>query len=96
MAKPTKTKAGTWTMRVYAYTDAYGTKHYKRITADTKAECEYLAAKFKTSERKQAPKTKLTVGDAVDQYISPRRTGRSSTGSSCGPSPCSGRASNFG
>ena len=56
-------------MRVYAYTDAYGKAHYKRITADTKAECEYLAAKFKTSERKQAPKTKLTVGDAVDQYI---------------------------
>ena len=69
MAKPTKTKSGKWTVRVYAYTDAYGTQHFKRITADTKAECEYLAAQFKTTDRKQVEKVKLTVGEAVDQYI---------------------------
>lgn len=69
MAKAKKTKSGKWTMRVYAYTDPQGVQHYKRITADTKAQCEYLAAQYKVSDRKKAPKTKLTVGDAVDQYI---------------------------
>ena len=68
MAKAKKTKSGSWTMRVYAYTDAKG-KQYKRITADTRAECEYLAAQFKTTDRKQVEKVKLTVGEAVDQYI---------------------------
>ncbi len=69
MAKAKKTKSGKWTMRVYAYTDPQGVQHYKCITADTKAQCEYLAAQYKVSDRKKAPKTKLTVGDAVDQYI---------------------------
>ena len=69
MAKPKKTKSGNWSVKVYAYQDADGKQHYKRITADTKAQCEFLAAKFKTSERKQAPRMKMTVGDAVDQYI---------------------------
>lgn len=54
---------------MYAYTDPQGVQHYKRITADTKAQCEYLAAQYKVSDRKKAPKTKLTVGDVVDQYI---------------------------
>lgn len=54
---------------MYAYTDPQGVQHYKRITADTKVQCEYLAAQYKVSDRKKAPKTKMTVGDAVDQYI---------------------------
>ena len=69
MAKAKKTKSGKWTVRVYAYTDPQGVQHYKRITADTKAQCEYLAAQYKVSDRKKAPKTKRTDGDAVDQYI---------------------------
>jgi len=69
MAKAKKTKSGKWTIRVYAYQDEDGRQHFKRITADTKDDCEYLAKKYKRSDRKKAPKTKLTVGDAVDQYI---------------------------
>lgn len=70
MAKAKKTKSGSYTIRVYAYTDAHGKQHYKRITADTKAECEQLASKFKYSENRKNPSPiKMTVGDAVDQYI---------------------------
>ena len=54
---------------MYAYTDPQGTQHYKRITADTKAQCEYLAAQYKVSDHKKVEKVKMTVGDAVDQYI---------------------------
>ena len=54
---------------MYAYTDPQGVQHYKRITADTKAQCEYLAAQYKVSDRKKVDKVKMTVGDAVDQYI---------------------------
>lgn len=56
-------------MRVYAYTDPQGVQHYKRITTDTKAQCEYLAAQYKVSDHKKVEKVKMTVGDAVDQYI---------------------------
>jgi integrase len=70
MAKAKKTKSGSYTIRVYAYTDEYSKQHYKRITADTKAECEQLASQFKYSQdRKNPAPIKMTVGDAVDQYI---------------------------
>ena len=59
MAKAKKTKSGKWTIRVYAYQDEDGRQHFKRITADTKDDCEYLAKKYKRSDRKKAPKTKL-------------------------------------
>lgn len=70
MAKAKKTKSGKWTVRVYAYTDEFGKQHFKRITAETKAACERLAAQFRYSEnRRKSEAVKLTVGDAVDQYI---------------------------
>lgn len=68
MAKAKKTKSGKWTIRVYDYQDKAG-KHYKRITADTKAECEYLAAKYRNDDTPKAPKSQMTVGQAVDLYI---------------------------
>lgn len=68
MAKPKKTKTGKWTVRVYDYTDEAGKKHYRRITTDTKAECELQAARIRTSER--GPKAAaMTVGEACDRYI---------------------------
>lgn len=69
MAKPKKTKSGKWTTKVYAYTDTDGRQHYKRITADTKAKCEFLAAQFRQGERKPLEDPSTTVGDVVDQYI---------------------------
>lgn len=68
MAKAKKTRSGKWTIRVYAYQDKDG-KHYKRITADTKAECEYLAAKYRADDPKKVDKQQMTVGQAVDLYI---------------------------
>jgi len=69
MAKPKKTKSGNWSVKVYAYQDADGKQHYKRITADTKAKCEFLAAQFRQGERKPLEDLSTTVGDVVDQYI---------------------------
>ena len=69
MAKPKKTKSGKWTVKVYAYTDADGRQHYKRITAETKQKCEFLAAQFRQGERKPAEDPKQTVGQVVDEYI---------------------------
>lgn len=54
---------------MYAYTDAAGKEHYKRITEDTKAQCELKALQFRTSKEKKIGKDELTVGDVVDQYI---------------------------
>jgi len=69
MAKPKKTKSGNWSVKVYAYQDADGKQHYKRITADTKAQCELLAAQFRQGTRKPAEDPQKTVGQVVDEYI---------------------------
>lgn len=68
MAKPIK-RNGKWTVRVYDYMDADGKQHYKRISADTKAECEDKAALYRHEERGKPAKRVMTVGDAIDQYI---------------------------
>ena len=70
MAKAKKTKSGKWRLRVYNYTDENGKKVYECITRDTKAECEYAAAKFKAEGRgKKTEEHPITVGEACDQYI---------------------------
>jgi len=69
MSKPKKTKSGKWSVKVYAYQDADGKQHYKRITADTKQKCEYLAAQFRHAERRPAEDPHKTVGEVVDEYI---------------------------
>ena len=69
MAKAKRNKNGTWTTRVYDYTDETGKAHYKRFTRDTRAECELAAARWKNGERPKREKGPMTVGNAVDQYI---------------------------
>ncbi len=70
MAKAKKTKTGKYTIRVYDYQDANGKQHYKRITADTKTECERLAAIYRDNENRHEEIEKpMTVGDACDKYI---------------------------
>ena len=67
MTKPTKTKTGKWTIRLYDYQDETGKQHYKRITADTKDQCALLAAQYQADKaRKKASPQRLTVGEAVD------------------------------
>lgn len=69
MAKAKKLPSGNWRVRVYDYTDSQGTKHYKSYTAPTKREAEYLAALFQKERPGKDDKPKLTVGEAIDQYI---------------------------
>lgn len=69
MAKPKKTKSGNWSVKVYAYQDADGKQHYKRVTAETKAKCEFLAAQYRQGGQHPSADPSLTVGEAVDQYI---------------------------
>lgn len=70
-----KTASGKWHALVYDYTDEQGKRHYKSITADTKARCELLSAEFKLN-RADRPKIgqMTTVGDVVDKYINLRRS----------------------
>lgn len=70
MAKPTKTKNGKWTMRVYDYQDADGKQHYKRITRDTKDDCIVAAALARKERGPKEEKKVMTVGEACDRYIS--------------------------
>lgn len=67
MATAKKTPSGKW--RCLAYVGKGVTKSgYKSFTADTKREAEALAAMY-TEETARAEKLKLTVGQAIDQYI---------------------------
>lgn len=70
MSTVKKTASGTWHSLVYDYTDEQGKRHYKSITADTKAECQFLCAEFKL-HKSERPKTDQmrTVCDIVDKYI---------------------------
>lgn len=70
MAKAKKLKSGNWNIRVYDHTDSSGKIHFKSITAPTKSECVYLAAKWRQERPERSKITDLTtVGDAVDKYI---------------------------
>ncbi len=69
MAKAKKLPSGSWNIRAYTHTEN-GVPKYESITAETKAECEWKYAQFKKKKKelKRTPK-KLTVRDAVDNYI---------------------------
>ena len=72
MAKARKLPSGSWSVQVYDYTDALGKKHYQYFTAETKADAEYEAARFKKARQlvlKERRRADLTVGAAVDRYI---------------------------
>jgi integrase len=67
VATAKKTPSGKW--RCLAYVGKGVTKSgYKSFTADTKREAEALAAMY-TEETARPEKLKLTVGQAIDQYI---------------------------
>ena len=77
MAKITKTPSGKWCTRVYLGKTKTGQPRYKRITADTKAECiqkaqdidkRELMAKVDPLQGPYLPR-RATIGDVVDKYI---------------------------
>lgn len=67
MATARKLKSGNWRIRVYAGKDH--DPNYVSFTAPTKREAEYEAAEFKL-KRKARLKGNITVGEAMEQYIS--------------------------
>lgn len=68
MPRAKKMPSGNWRCRVYSYTDENGS-HYTSFTAATKAEAEAMAARY-TLTRNRHIRNDLTVGEAIDQYIS--------------------------
>lgn len=65
-----KTKAGTWRVRVYDYTDARGKEHVKSFTAPTKAKAELMAAEFARTKKERVKALDAgTVGALIDTYI---------------------------
>lgn len=71
MATAKQNKNGTWSIRVYAYTDENGTTHTKMFTASKKSEVLSMARAFEM-ERERLSKNNLTVEEALERYISSR------------------------
>lgn len=72
MATAKKLPSGRWRVLVYSHTeqvDGKSVRRYESFTADTKKEAEFLAAEFShAKERRQTP-GRMTLGEAIDQYI---------------------------
>ena len=68
MATPKKLKSGKWSIRVYIGKDESGKRVYKRITAPTKVEVVYEAARLH-QEGYVEPKRIVTLGECIDSYI---------------------------
>lgn len=69
MPKAKKLPSGSWYCRVYAGKDRNGKKCQETFTAPTKAEAEMMAAEF-AAKKKQRIRHDLTVGEALEGYIS--------------------------
>lgn len=65
--KARKLPSGKWQTQVLDYIDAYGKRHVRSFTAATKAEAEFMAAKFKT-ERTEGGRDGA-VADMVERTI---------------------------
>lgn len=68
MAKAEKLKSGNWRAKAYMGTDENGKKIFQSFTAATKKEAEYLAAEAVLKKKEKVQN--LTVGEAIDKYIS--------------------------
>lgn len=66
MAKAKKLPSGSWSVNQFIGMEN-GKRKYKRFTAPTKREAEYLAAEFVA--KKKRPSGRMTVGEAIDRYI---------------------------
>ena len=69
MPEPKETKAGTWRITIYDYTDSTGKQHQKTFTASSKREVKRLVKEYQ-----EGPKlADLTVGEAVKGYIDSKK-----------------------
>ncbi len=69
MAKIEKLPSGRYRIRVYAGIDRAGKKHYKSFTHEDKKALKVMAAEFEASNKKTSIDTKLTLGQAIEEYI---------------------------
>lgn len=68
MATAKKLPSGSYRVRVCTGKDANGKYQYKSFTAPTKKQAEFLAAEFLAKHRQNVEV--MTVGEAIDRYIS--------------------------
>lgn len=66
MATPKKLPSGNWRMQVYIGKDENGKRLYRSITASSKKDCIIKATLMDKSNK---PKVKITVKEAVEEYI---------------------------
>ncbi|NLB91300.1 MAG: site-specific integrase [Clostridiales bacterium] len=69
MATAKKTKTG-WGIQIYIGKDSSGKRIYKRFNASSKAAVEFLAASYREEASRRNTPAKITVGEAIDDYIS--------------------------
>ena len=72
MASAKKLPSGSYRVNLYIGKTADGKRQYKSFTADTKKEAEYLAAQYNI-EQKEKKKYKITLHEAITQYIESKR-----------------------
>ena len=69
MAKAKKLPSGSWRVQAYIGVDIHGKKQYKSFTAGSKKEAELLALNYQISPGKSRKREKITLNQAVDEYI---------------------------
>ena len=70
MAKAKKLPSGNWRVIEYIERDDNGNRVYKSFTAESPKEAEYAALEYKLKRKKEKDPENLTVGEAIDKYIS--------------------------
>lgn len=70
MATAKKLPSGSWRIQIYLGKGDDGKPIRKSFTARTKREAEYAAAMYAAGRRMQTSPENMTVGEAIDQYIS--------------------------
>ena len=68
-SKPKKLPSGNWRVQVLGPKDYTGKNTRKSITAPTKAEVLYLAAKYRMEMKMENPLPDMTVRQAIERYI---------------------------
>lgn len=73
MASAKQLPSGQWRTLVYSHTDIINGKkirRYESFTADTKRESEFMAANFALNKDTAEKTENITLGEAMDRYIS--------------------------
>lgn len=70
MASVEKLPSGNYRIRVFIGKDNDGKKHYKSFTHEDKKMVKLMAAEFETTKKESKKTNKLSVAEAIDEYIS--------------------------